>query len=346
VQSFGIAGIVAPPRPRHAPQRRRSQCARPATTRPSDVPQRPNDPLDGLTVLERGWLSSNNVLVHAAPGEAGALLVDTSHVNHREQTVALVRHALAGRPLALVANTHLHSDHCGGNAAVQAAFGAPLALPPGQAEAVARWDEEALSYRRTGQRIEPFRHQAVLQPGQALRAGGREWEVIAAPGHDPHAVMLFDRAHGVLISADALWQNGFGLVFPELDGEPGFDDVARVLDRIATLPVKVVVPGHGAPFTDVDAALQRAASRLRSWQTDPVRHRRHGAKVLLKYHVMEEGVQALPELLAWAQQMPHFVRAWQHLGDGLDAAAWCRSLIEELAGAGALRLEGGRVHDA
>ena len=84
-----------------------------------------DDPLHGLTILERGWLSSNNVLVHAASGEAGAWLVDTSHVNHAAQTLALVQHALAGRPLAAIANTHLHSDHCGGNALLQQVFGAP-----------------------------------------------------------------------------------------------------------------------------------------------------------------------------------------------------------------------------
>ena len=60
---------------------------------------------------------------------------------------------------------------------------------------------------------------------EPLRAGGRDWEVLEAPGHDPDSVMLFDRAAGVLLSADALWEHGFGVVFPEMDGEPGFEDV-------------------------------------------------------------------------------------------------------------------------
>ena len=210
-----------------------------------------SDPLDGLAVFERGWLSSNNVLIHAAAGERGAWLVDTSHLNHAAQTLALLQRALAGRPLAGIANTHLHSDHCGGNALLQRHFDVPVAIPPGQAQAVRQWDDEALSYRSTGQRIERFSASAVLQPGQALRAGGRDWELLQAPGHDPHMVMLFDRRHGVLLSADALWENGFGLVFPELQGEPGFDDLAQVLELIAALPVRVVVPGHGRPFDDV-----------------------------------------------------------------------------------------------
>jgi glyoxylase-like metal-dependent hydrolase (beta-lactamase superfamily II) len=42
--------------------------------------------------------------------------------------------------------------------------------------------------------------------------------VLAAPGHDPHMVMLFNRERGILISADALWEHGFGAIFPEIEG--------------------------------------------------------------------------------------------------------------------------------
>jgi len=306
------------------------------------------DPLAGLAVFERGWLSSNNVLVHAAPGEAGAMLIDTSHVNHAAQTLALVRHELAGRPLARIANTHLHSDHCGGNATLKRAFGAPIAVPPGLAEAVKEWDDDALSYRATGQRMEPFRHDEVLVPGEAMRAGGRDWEVITAPGHDPHMVMLFDRAHGLLLSADALWEHGFGLVFPEIAGEPGFDDVAAVLDLIASLPVKLVVPGHGRPFDDVGAALARARSRLQGFRTDPARHARHAVKVLVKYHLMEEREQPLPALIQWAEGTPLLRGLWErHPPAGLRAPAdWIERVVGELAGSGALRVQDGVVFDA
>lgn len=306
------------------------------------------DPLAGLAVFERGWLSSNNVLVHAAPGEAGAMLVDTSHVNHAAQTLALVRHELAGRPLARIANTHLHSDHCGGNAALQRAFEAPIAVPPGLADAVRRWDDDALSYRATGQRMERFDPDELLQPGEALRAGGRDWEVIAAPGHDPHMVMLFDRAHGLLLSADALWENGFGLIFPEIAGEPGFEDQLAALDLIAGLPVRVVVPGHGRPFDDVGAALDRARSRLQGFRTDPARHARHAVKVLVKYHLMEEREQPLADLVRWAEGTPLLRGLWErHPPAGLRTPAeWIEHVVGELAGGGALRVEGGVVYDA
>ncbi len=298
----------------------------------------------GITVFERGWLSSNNILLHG--DGRGAVLVDSSHVLHADQTVALLRHALDGEPLARIVNTHLHSDHCGGNAALQAAFGAPVTIPPGLADAVARWDETALTYATTGQRCARFSAATLLAPGASFEVGGRRWQAIGAPGHDPHSLLLWDADDRVLISADALWGNGFGVVFPELAGEPGFDDVGAVLDHIERLAPRWVIPGHGPVFMDVDAALARARSRLAAFRAAPLRHLRHGVKVLLKYHLLEERRQSLADFEAWIAAMPLAVGAWQRLGrpDG-STQGFGRKLIAELCAAGALAMDGATIVD-
>jgi len=298
-----------------------------------------------ITVLERGWLSSNNILVHAPDG-ASAVLVDSGHVNHAAQTEALVAHALRGARLERLLNTHLHSDHCGGNATLARAHaGLPIEVPPGPFDAVQRWDDVALSYAPTGQRCERFTASGVLRPGSRVTLGGRPWEVIAAPGHDPDAVMLFDARDGVLLSADALWQNGFGVVFPELEGVRAFDDVAAVLDLIERLPVAVVVPGHGAPFDDVAAALARARSRLAGFVADPARHTRHAAKVLMKYHLMEVGEEPLAELLAWCERTS--LHRAMHASHGRGSLhEWTLGLVDDLVGVGALARIDDRIADA
>ncbi len=307
----------------------------------------PSEPFDDIAIFERGWLSSNNILLLGAEGE-GATLVDASHCLHAAQTEALVRNALRpGERLARIVNTHLHSDHCGGNAALARAFGARITIPPGEADAVARWDEDALTYRLTNQRCERFAADALLHPGESLRVGARTWQALAAPGHDPHSLILFDAQDGVLVSADALWENGFGVVFPELDGIDAFDDVAATLDLIEALDVRLVIPGHGAPFTDVAGALQRARSRLAAFRADPTRHARHAIKALAKYHLLEVGSQALPDLLTWFAATPIAQQVWRRLGEPAGSPqAWGNRLIGELIASDAVVLRDAIVHNA
>ena len=248
-----------------------------------------------MHVFERGWLSSNNILF--LDDDRSATLVDTGYVSHREQTLALVQSQLAGRRLTRILNTHLHSDHCGGNALLQQATGARLAIPPGLANAVERWDEELLTFRATGQDCARFRHDDVLAPGTAWRLGEREWQVLSAPGHDPHSIMLWNPADRILISADALWQHGFGGIFPEIEGESGFAEQAAMLELIARLAPQLVIPGHGAPFTDVDAALGRAHQRLAALSADPARNARQVAKALIKFYLLDVRSLSLEALI-------------------------------------------------
>jgi glyoxylase-like metal-dependent hydrolase (beta-lactamase superfamily II) len=139
----------------------------------------------GLIVLERGWLSSNNILFGAANPDHETVLVDTGYWTHAPQTVALVRRLLGERPLQRIVNTHLHSDHCGGNHALQQAYGCAVDVPAGEADKVDRWDETRLTYRETGQGCPRFERTGVLQADTEIELAGRRWQVIASPGHDP-----------------------------------------------------------------------------------------------------------------------------------------------------------------
>jgi glyoxylase-like metal-dependent hydrolase (beta-lactamase superfamily II) len=301
----------------------------------------------GVAVFERGWLSSNNVLIDDG---RHAVLIDTGYCTHAEQTQALVAHALGPRALDHVINTHLHSDHCGGNAALQARYPQlQTALPPGLSAAVQAWDVPALGFDTLGQSITRFRFDRVLRPGQTERWGGRDWEIHAAPGHDTHAVVLFEPESGTLISGDALWANGFGVVFPELEGEAGFEDVAATLDVIEQLSPRCVVPGHGPVFggSDVATALARARQRLARFVQDPNSHHRHAAKVMLKYKLLEWERVAVTTLHAWVAQTAMLRTLYQllhpqhpppHAAQQLHA--WADELLADLCRSGAAAMHG------
>ena len=297
-----------------------------------------------ITVLERGWLSANNILFM---GQHDTALVDTGYCLHAAQTVELVRDALGGRPLDRVLNTHLHSDHCGGNAALQQAWpGVLTAIPPGQADHVRQWDPYALSYTPTGQECPQFRADVLLEPGSCVLLGDKPWQVHAAPGHDPHSVVLFNPQDGVLISADALWENGFGVVFPELEGEAAFAEVAATLDVIEALAPKVVIPGHGPVFTDAPRAIEVARRRLDGFVRNPAKHALYASKVLLKYKLLEWQRIGIADLHAWVRATPYFGTLHARHFSDQALTDWLDALAQDLVRSGAATREGDMLRNA
>jgi len=297
-----------------------------------------------LRVFERGWLSANNVL--CIDDETGdTALVDSGYLTHAAQTEALVAAALDGRPLRRLINTHLHSDHCGGNAALQARWQPQTSIPAAEAAAVAAWDDGLLSFQATGQQCRRFTFDALLHDGDPLRLGGIDWQVVAAPGHDPHAVMLFAPVPRILISGDALWENGFGVIFPELDGESGFTEQAAVLARIEALDARIVIPGHGRVFDDVAGAIARARGRLAHLRGDPLRNATHAVKVLVKFKLLEQQSMPRAALLAWMRGTSLMQRIQARFMPDTPLEAVFDQTLRGLAGVGALTLDGDAVHN-
>jgi glyoxylase-like metal-dependent hydrolase (beta-lactamase superfamily II) len=258
----------------------------------------------GIEIFERGWLSANSIFHF---GDGDVTLVDSGYCTHQVMTVDLVKQALQAHKLdalTKVVNTHLHSDHCGGNAALSRAFTCAIYIPQAEAIAVREWNEDLLSYKSLGQDCPQFEAQGVLIPGEKIWLGQYSWQILSAPGHDPHAVMLYQADYQILISADALWESGFGVVFPELWGEGGFEEVAQTLQLIEDLPIQLVIPGHGKPFTDITKAIATACSRLDYLASDVVRNARHGAKVLLKYKLLEWRNKPIDEVNDWIKKTP------------------------------------------
>lgn len=292
----------------------------------------------GMLVFERGWLSANNIVF--IDGEQTAL-VDSGYCTHSKQTVALIEAALAGRELNILVNTHLHSDHCGGNAALQDRYKTIQTLiPPGQAKSVTNWDPIALTYEPTGQLCPRFTFTTTLQSGGLITFGKDQWEIHAAPGHDPHSVIFFEPVERILISADALWENGFGVVFPELEGENAFSDVAATLDLIEKLDPEIVIPGHGRVFGYTKDVLALSRNRLDAFIQSPLRHARHATKVLLKFKLLELQRVDKTVFKLWAAKTAYLNRTRNSFFKQISVDEWLDKMIAELVKSNVARLEG------
>ena len=79
-----------------------------------------------LAFIERDWLSSNHLL---GRGGNGNVLVDSGYCSRRDMTLKRVGHLLGDATLHRIVNTHTHSDHVGGNAALNTRYGCRITIP-------------------------------------------------------------------------------------------------------------------------------------------------------------------------------------------------------------------------
>jgi glyoxylase-like metal-dependent hydrolase (beta-lactamase superfamily II) len=298
----------------------------------------------GLQLLQRDWLSANNI-VFAACGDTTSAVVDTGYARHAPLTSALVSHALKGAPLARIINTHLHSDHCGGNHHLQSIHQVQTHVPAPSLQAVQAWDEDLLTYRTTGQFCERFEADHALHDGDVLDLGAASWRVVAAPGHDPDALMLFEPQSRTLIAGDALWEDRLAIIFPELEGGPGFQQTRATLALIEQLAPRWVIPGHGRPFEAVDEALRASRQRLDAFEANPARHTRHAARALLMFHMMEHQLQGETVLHDWLLQTPLFMQMCALMRTETESqAAWASRLVQGLVDDGLLVRSDNKLH--
>jgi glyoxylase-like metal-dependent hydrolase (beta-lactamase superfamily II) len=164
--------------------------------------------------------------------------------------------------------------------------------------------------------------------------------MIPAPGHDPGALVFYCEEARILISGDALWERGFGIVMPDAPG--GLDDAQRTLESIAALDIDVVVPGHGRPFTDIDAAIERSLERIAALREDPVRQARSVLKAILSFTLLDRGPLPLASLPGYFAAVPLY-RDLNARYFKLVRERFAELVVTELERAGGARREGGQL---
>ena len=297
----------------------------------------------GLLFFERGWLSSNSILLDDGKS---TVLIDSGYVTHSNLLLSLLGNHLQSRPLTHLLNTHLHSDHCGGNNAVQTQSPTVQTLIPyGLFDSVRRWDTDLLSYEDTGQLCPRFNADVAVRPGDVYTWSGFEWEVHAAPGHDHDALLFFNPEHRILISADALWGNGFGIVFPEVFGGNGFSEVEATLNVIENLNPRIVLPGHGPMIHDVHECLARAHSKLDYFIRSPLNHAAHAAKVLFKFKLLELQSVALSDFNAWVANTPLLTRIHHSFFESTPIQKWCSDILDDLISKNVALVSNGLIYN-
>lgn len=297
-------------------------------------------PRDEIVFLRARWPSANSCLVTSDP----AVLIDTGYCTDVGRLeAALAAQGVALRDIGLIVNTHSHSDHIGGNSALQQASGARIAMHPYEARPINQGDWWSTGLRYLDQEAPPFRVAQYLEDGDVLQFGAVRFDVIHVPGHSSGSIALYERARETLIVGDVFHADDVGWINAPIEGASAVHNARRSIERLAPLPIQKAYSGHGAAITDVPASAQAAIRRIDSFIADPRRMALHGMKRVFVFALMLNGGIPEREAVPYLRKTLWFPEFCVRYFDGESQEAVAGRLRDELQSAGAIAVRDGRL---
>jgi glyoxylase-like metal-dependent hydrolase (beta-lactamase superfamily II) len=290
-----------------------------------------------VTWEQRPFPDANLLLL---PGR-NPVLVDSGFVGHADRTADWV-HGHTPQ-LALVVNTHWHSDHVGGNGLLQAK-GAGIAAAVTDADAVARRDPGCCQAEYLDQPVAPYTVDQSLRDGQVMRLGEAEWQVVATPGHTPGHLCLWQPEERLLVVGDALSDYDVGWVCTALDGPAAAATALASLQRLAGLSPRVLVPAHGPIPADTPAALGAALRRAQRLVDDPDGAVWYGIRRVFAFALMIRGGIPAARVEQYLHQRAWLLDAARLLDQAPDVLA--AELVNSMLRGGSVVVRESRIYAA
>lgn len=188
-----------------------------------------------------------NTYVVYDPKEKKAAIIDPGMINREEEEAMerfIERNSLE---VTSIINTHLHIDHAIGAAFAKNKYKVPLFGHKDDEFLASRLRQQAEAFGINAE-VEDMSIDTYLEPGDKIKVGGGELEVIHVPGHSPGSIALYDKEGGFVITGDALFEGSVGRA--DLPGGNGEQLIKSIKDNLLPLPDSTVVyPGHGPSTT-------------------------------------------------------------------------------------------------
>ena len=169
-------------------------------------------------------------------GQRELTLIDT-YENRKRSPGRILRYLkkLGNPTIVNIVMTHRHHDHIGGAIAIRAVTNAKLLANQGTADEIQR------AYGEAG--VE------VLTDGAEIRTDSGVIQAIHTPGHSPDHTCYFLPDRRLLFSGDTIL--GIGTTTIE-----SLSDYMRSLQRLQSLPIETILPGHGPPMPEAAAKIE------------------------------------------------------------------------------------------
>jgi len=223
---------------------------------------KPVEIMDNLFFIQRGYLNGNHFVYRSEQ----PVLIDTAYITDFETTEKLI--TSLGVDIAhtkMIVNTHCHCDHIGGNKIVQDRSSCQIAMHKMGKHFIDSRDDWSTWWKYYDQDAAFFNCSRGLDDGDAISIGSHQFEVVYTPGHAADGIVLYNKMEKVLISSDTLWENDMAVITERVEGSRACFSMMESLEKLEKLEVKVVYPGHGRPFTDMEMAIGKARRRLKGF---------------------------------------------------------------------------------
>jgi glyoxylase-like metal-dependent hydrolase (beta-lactamase superfamily II) len=272
------------------------------------------------------------------------VLVDTGyHTELSALEAALAAYGIELRDIGLIINTHSHSDHIGGNSALQAGSDAPIAMHEYEGRPINQGDWWITGVRYLQQEAPSFRVARYLHDGEVLQFGKLRLEVLHVPGHSSGSVALYERSRETLIVGDVFHANDVGWINPPIEGAMAVHTARQSIERLRQLPIRRAYSGHGPALTNVAESAQAAIERIESFIADPRRMALHAMKRIYVFALMIHGGIADDEIVAYLLKTLWFPEYCVRYFDNESLEAVADRLRDELLSSVAIALRNGRL---
>lgn len=176
---------------------------------------------------------------------------------------------LRPQDIHLVINTHEHFDHIGGNP--HFAKTALIAAHRNAATKIELQDEYVTHMKEHGQVGDDFNIHLWLENRNLIATGEYKLKILHTPGHTSGCICIYEPFHQIMFTGDTVVKGEY--LTPMLEsGSAG--DFVNSIERLQTMKIKVLFPGHGPestdPETDLTWAAHAARERIREFRESQV----------------------------------------------------------------------------
>jgi hydroxyacylglutathione hydrolase len=221
-----------------------------------------------LFFIERGYLNGNHFLYRSeAP-----ILIDTGYISDFSDTERFIKELGVGiSDIRQIINTHCHCDHIGGNRIIQEKSGCDISMHKVGKHFIDTQDDWSTWWKYYNQSADFFTCTRTLEDGEVIDIGPHRFKIIHTPGHASDGIVLYNEKEKVLISSDTLWENDLAVITIRIEGSTALFQMMESLEKLKSLDVNLVCPGHGAPFSDMKRAISKSKKRIEKYMSDKER---------------------------------------------------------------------------